>query len=89
MASWAMRVGWVLILSFGPSKWRQKNNKNKKLRSHRRPPNNILHATTNQKHVDAMKEMKEKSLDQGGVRWKYGTIILGMIKLGGGKNPQK
>jgi hypothetical protein len=32
-----------------------------------------------------MEEMKEKRFDQGGVRRKRGSIILGTIKLGRGK----
>ncbi len=82
--SWAIRLGWVVILSFGPSKWATKNNKNK-TRPIRCLPDNILHATTNQNHLSRTKEMMEKRFDWGGAQRKRDTIILGTIDLSGGK----
>jgi hypothetical protein len=84
-ASWAIRSGWDVVLSFGPFKGGTKNNENKTHPGLRWPPHSSLHATTNQKHASATKEMKQKRFDQGGAQQKRDAIILGTNELTGGK----
>jgi hypothetical protein len=43
-----------------------------------------LQGTTNQKHVGAMEEEKEKRFDWGGVWGKWDSIVLRAIELGKG-----
>jgi hypothetical protein len=73
------------VLLFCPSNRSTKNEENKIRRGLGGSQTMTLHTTTNKKHPGATKERRDMRRGQRGVQGEHDFIVLGAIKLGGGK----
>jgi hypothetical protein len=78
-------MGAVLFLHSGRQIEQQKNNKKKIQPGLRWPPFNILHATTNRKHVGATEKRWDRMRNPAVTLGEQDFIILGVVELGGKK----
>ncbi len=78
--SWGGAYGRVLYLHAGQLIVGQRKIQNEICRGLRWPCYDVSHATTDQKHADAMERVHESMCNQGGARRGDETIVLGGIR---------
>jgi hypothetical protein len=79
-------MGVVLFLCSGRQIEKQKKYKSKIWRGLRWPPFDILHATTNKKHVDVTEKRWDRTCNWVVILGEHNSIVSGAIEWGGGRN---